>query len=186
MRIMLLSRSLVTTLLALLPLSVPQGDDVPAPRLDSPKARQAAVEASVLPRTWVEGQALELTDRMRALDVPGVSIAVIHDGKIDWAAGYGVSNAVTGAPVTHETLFQAASISKSISAMAALRLAQDGRFDLDAPIQSLLTSYELPESEFKGEVMWRARNLIGLRFADHPIQVSQLMAGFMPQACLAH
>ena len=129
-----------------------QGLDVPAPRLDTPEARQAAVEASLLPRTWVEGHALEMTERMRVLGVPGVSVAVIHEGKIDWAAGYGVRDVISGAPVTSETLFQAASISKSISAMATLRLAQEGRFDLDAPIQSILTSYELPETEFKGEV----------------------------------
>jgi len=55
--------------------------------------------------------------------VPGVSIAVIHNGEIEWAQGFGVVR-LGGEPVTAETLFQAGSISKPVSAMAALRLVQ--------------------------------------------------------------
>ncbi len=55
-----------------------------------------------------------------------------------------------------------------------------------SPLGDTVTMHIARLGEFKGQVMWRASNLIGLRFADHPLQVSQLMAGFMPQACLAH
>ena len=64
----------------------------------------------------------KLADRMAALRVPGVSIAVIHDGAIEWARGFGVTR-IGGPPVTPETLFQAASISKPVSALAVLRWA---------------------------------------------------------------
>ncbi len=62
-----------------------------------------------------------LADRMKQLNVPGVSIAVIHNRKIEWVRGFGVRNR-DGAPVNAETLFQAGSISKPVAAMAALRL----------------------------------------------------------------
>src|ERR1700732_4171859 len=52
-----------------------------------------------------------LSERMTALHVPGVSIAVIHHGVIEWAQGFGVTS-LDGPPVTAETLFQAGSISK--------------------------------------------------------------------------
>jgi len=64
-----------------------------------------------------------LADRMRELNVPGISVAVIHQGKIEWARGFGV-HTINGLPVTLETLFQAATISKPLSALAALRLVE--------------------------------------------------------------
>jgi len=67
---------------------------------------------------------------MAELHVPGVSIAVIHDGAIQWARGFGVAR-VGGPPVTAKTLFQAASISKPVTALAVLRLVQAGKLDLD-------------------------------------------------------
>jgi CubicO group peptidase (beta-lactamase class C family) len=66
---------------------------------------------------------VSLADRMAALHVPGVSIAVIHDGKIEWARGFGVAK-IGGASLTPDTLFQAASISKPVAALAVLRLGQ--------------------------------------------------------------
>jgi CubicO group peptidase (beta-lactamase class C family) len=90
-----------------------------------------------------------LADRMKALNVPGVSIAVIHQGKIEWARGFGVREA-GGAPVNAETMFQAGSISKPIAAMAALRLVQDGRLSLDADVNTYLTSWKLPSDPVAG------------------------------------
>jgi CubicO group peptidase (beta-lactamase class C family) len=80
---------------------------------------------------------------MKEVNVPGVSIAVIHDGKIEWARGFGVSS-VGGSPVTAETMFQAGSISKPLTAMAALRLVEQGKLSLDVDINTLLTSWKLP------------------------------------------
>src|SRR5579862_8451221 len=75
-----------------------------------------------------------LPELMRRFHVPGVSIAVVRDFKVDWAKAYGVADAETNRPVETTTTFQAASISKPITAMAALRLVEDGRFKLDDSI----------------------------------------------------
>lgn len=84
---------------------------------------------------------------MRALNVPGVAIAVVRGGKLDWAKGYGV---VTpgGAPVGPDTLFQAGSVSKPVAAVAAMALVQDHTLALDAPINAALTRWRLPDNDF--------------------------------------
>jgi CubicO group peptidase (beta-lactamase class C family) len=72
-----------------------------------------------------------------------VSVAVIRGGKIAWAKGYGVTQA-GGAPVTPQTLFQAASISKPLAAMGALKMVEAGQLELDADINTVLSSWKLP------------------------------------------
>jgi CubicO group peptidase (beta-lactamase class C family) len=84
-----------------------------------------------------------LAERMKSLNVPGVSIAVIHDGNIEWARGFGVRE-IGGAPVNAETMFQAGSISKPVAALAALKLVQDGKLSLDADINTYLKSWKFP------------------------------------------
>jgi CubicO group peptidase (beta-lactamase class C family) len=84
-----------------------------------------------------------LAARMAELKVPGVSIAVIHQGKIEWARGFGVRS-IGGPPVDAETMFQAGSISKPLAAMAALRLVQQGKLSLDTDINTYLVSWKLP------------------------------------------
>jgi CubicO group peptidase (beta-lactamase class C family) len=85
---------------------------------------------------------------MKEFKVPGVSIAVIKDFKIVATYVYGVADVETGAPVTTETLFQAASISKPVAAMASLKAVQDGRFSLDQDVNTILKSWKLPVGEF--------------------------------------
>ena len=87
----------------------------------------------------------KLQDRMAANHVPGVSIAVIHNGAIEWAQGFGVVQLGAG-PVTAETLFQAGSISKPVAAMAALHLAEQGKLSLDSDVNQALTSWKIPPS----------------------------------------
>jgi CubicO group peptidase (beta-lactamase class C family) len=81
-------------------------------------------------------------DRMAGAHVPGVSIAVIHNGIIEWAQGFGVAR-LGGPAVTAETLFQAGSISKPVAALAALRLLQQGKPSLDSHVNRALTSWKI-------------------------------------------
>jgi CubicO group peptidase (beta-lactamase class C family) len=90
-----------------------------------------------------------LSERMTTLHVPGVSIAVIHHGAIEWAQGFGVMS-VGGSPVAVETLFQAGSISKPLAAMAALHQVQLGKLSLDADVNTVLTSWKLPDAPVAG------------------------------------
>ena len=63
---------------------------------------------------------------MQNLLVPGVSIAFIDGGRIAWTRTYGLADPATGRPVSTDTLFQAASISKPVAAMAALYMVEEG------------------------------------------------------------
>jgi len=95
----------------------------------------------------IEPIGARILEIMRAFDVPGVSVAVFGNGQIEWARGYGVQSVSTREPVDSVTLFQAASISKPVAAMAALKFVQDGRLDLDKPVNSYLKSWTLPDNE---------------------------------------
>lgn len=89
-----------------------------------------------------------LAERMAAQNVPGLSIAVVEGGKIAWAKGFGVKETGTKQTVDAETIFQAASISKPIAATAMLRLVEQGKFTLDAPVNDYLKSWKIPENDF--------------------------------------
>ena len=106
----------------------------------------ARIEAAQSPnRQGFDG--LTIPELMARFKVPGVSVAVIKDFKIHWAKGYGLADVTANRPVEVTTAFQAASISKPVMAMAAVRLAQEGRLSLDQNINSLLKSWKVPESE---------------------------------------
>ena len=91
---------------------------------------------------------MTIEELMENFGVPGVSIAVIRDFDVHWAKGYGVADVETEAPVDTETMFQAASISKPVAAMAVLRAVQDGLFTLDDNINDILVSWTLDGGEF--------------------------------------
>jgi CubicO group peptidase (beta-lactamase class C family) len=128
---------------------------IPGAAQDAPAAAPdpmiAKVEAGLAGRVHVAGEPVDawsLSDRMAFYDVPGVSIAVIKDGKIAWAKGYGVLQTGARAPVDADTLFQAASISKPVAAIAALRLVEQGKLALDEPINAYLESWKVPDNDF--------------------------------------
>src|SRR5215510_9473864 len=72
---------------------------------------------------------------MAANAVPGMSVAVIENGAYEWSAGFGLADMENFVPATSQTLYRLASISKSITATAAMLLWQEKKLDLDAPVQ---------------------------------------------------
>jgi CubicO group peptidase (beta-lactamase class C family) len=118
------------------------------------------IENAILPAIIVKGDpTTKLADRMAALHVPGVSIAVIHDGKIEWARGFGVTRA-GGPAVTPDTLFQAASISKPVTALAVLHLAEAGKLNLDADVNQYLKTWKVPGNAFTEKTKVTLRELL--------------------------
>ena len=111
----------------------------------APDPRIAQVENGLRPPVLVEGdKTWTLAERMKHYGVEGVSIAIIRDSTIAWAKGYGLADAETKQPVTPDTLFQAASISKPVSAMGALVLVQDGKLSLTDDINKFLKGWKVP------------------------------------------
>ena len=92
-----------------------------------------------------------LDERMRALRVPGVSVAIIDSGRVVWARGFGIKEGGGTDSVTTETLFQAQSISKPIAVTGLLRLVEAGKLDLDDDVNTVLHSWRLPTSRFTDE-----------------------------------
>jgi CubicO group peptidase (beta-lactamase class C family) len=85
---------------------------------------------------------------MRQHNVPGASVAVLKNGEVAWARGYGMADSAQGLPVTPDTVFDAASIAKPVTAWGIMKLVEDGLLDLDAPVEGYLTRWHLPPSEF--------------------------------------
>lgn len=130
------------TLIAFAFVSIGSAADYPAPekaikRIEAPRNKRGSGP-----------EAKTLEEIAKDYGVPGFSIAVIADFEMQWVKPYGVADAETGAPVTTETLFQAASISKPVAAMASVKAVQNGLFSLDARVDTLLKSWRLPKSEF--------------------------------------
>jgi len=117
-----------------------------APPAPPPEVQQ--VERGLRPAVLLKGEKpWTLEERMRFHKVPAVSIAVFGSGKILWAKAYGSADADALTAATDATLFQAASISKPVSAIAALKKVEQGKLALDRNINEYLKSWKLPENE---------------------------------------
>jgi len=127
------------------------------------KAHIAEIENGLVPAVVIKGRPLPtstLAKRMAETKVPGVSIAFFDHGRIIWAKGYGLADVASGRPVTPETMFQAGSISKPVTAVAALRLVEAGQLDLDQPVNSRLRSWKVPDNAFTAEQKVTLRRLL--------------------------
>ena len=111
----------------------------------------SSIENNLTASVQVKGRPVEqwsIQEWMEKDNVPNVSIAVIVNGQVEWAKGYGLANPDTEKMVDAKTLFQAASISKPVAAVGVHRLVQEGKLDLDVDVNTYLTSWVLPVSEF--------------------------------------
>jgi len=123
----------------------------------------SAIENGLTPAIIVKGGEpllFSIYDRMKYHKVPGLSIAIVREGKIRWAKGYGEANTDSGTMIDINTIFQAGSISKPLAALAALKLVEDDKVDLDLDVDSYLTNWKIEENEFTKEEKVTLRRLL--------------------------
>lgn len=108
-------------------------------------------------KTWT------IEERMEHYNVPGVSIAVAIDGELIWAKGYGVQKKGELTPVNTETLFQAASLSKPVASLVALKLVEKDQVSLDQPVNQYLTRWKIPQNDLTKKSAVTLRHLLSHR-----------------------
>lgn len=101
-----------------------------------------------------------LAERMKKYNINGVSIAVIHNYKIEWTRGYGYADVSENRLVTENTLFQAASISKSLNGVGVLKLVQEKKLDLNTDINKYLLTWKFPYDEKSNNQLITLTNLL--------------------------
>jgi CubicO group peptidase (beta-lactamase class C family) len=130
-------------------------DTSQAPRIER-------VEQGLPPLVLSDGKALQLDLQgwMDLLKIPGLSVAVFDNFQVVWRKSYGVREAGASAPVMLDTTFQAGSVSKPVTALAAMRLVQDGRFNLDENVNDKLRSWKVPDNAFTAREKVTLRRLL--------------------------
>jgi CubicO group peptidase (beta-lactamase class C family) len=121
------------------------------------------IMSSLQPVLQIEGDSLPtytIEERLKMLNIPGISIAVVIDGELAWAKSYGMADSASSRPVTPETLFLAGSISKPVAALAALDMVEEGSLNLDENVNNKLTSWKLPDNEFTTEEKVTLRRIL--------------------------
>lgn len=115
--------------------------------------------------------------QMQKYNIPGCSIAVIHNYKIKWAKSYGVRDKSNNMPVTIDTLFQAASISKPITSVATIATFKEKDLSLDANINDILKNWKIPKSKFTNQqpvtmrlLLAHSAGIIGFRYNGYTIK----------------
>ena len=119
------------------------------------------VENNLIPYVPIKGfKGWNIVDRMQYYKVPGLSIAVIKDYKIDWAKSYGLADTIKKTRVTNETMFSAGSISKFLMAVTALKMVDNGQIELEKPINNYLNSWKIAENDFTKKTYITLRMLL--------------------------
>ena len=130
--------------------------------------------------------------QMQRRQIPGLSLCVFDDGKVVRARGYGVVERGQSTPVTPDTLFEAGSISKPVTALAALVLVDEGRLSLDEDVNAKLVTWKVPTSDFTKQSKVTLRNLLshssgmsgatfdGYRFDEPLPSLVQILNGEAP------
>lgn len=109
------------------------------------------IENGLQPNLQILGDSIttfNIEERLRELGIPGISVAVLNNGEIEWAKGYGVADSSENRMVTDSTLFLAGSISKPVAALRAHQLAEAGVIHLDSNVNTYLTSWKVPKNSF--------------------------------------
>jgi CubicO group peptidase (beta-lactamase class C family) len=133
---------------------------------DTVQDRIGRVENGLVPTTIIDGRyagPFSVKERMLFYKTPGLTVAVIDNGAIAWTRSYGSLEAGGSEPVAADTRFPAASISKPVAALVALRLIDQGKLKLDEDVNVRLVSWKIPDIEFTKEKKVTLRWLLSHR-----------------------
>lgn len=100
-----------------------------------PQAHAETSPSPELARITIESVERLLNEKMAKDQIPGLSIAIVVDGKLVWSNGYGLADLENFVPATARTVYRTASIGKPMTATAVMRLVERGRLDIDVPVQ---------------------------------------------------
>jgi D-alanyl-D-alanine carboxypeptidase len=100
-------------------------------------SRPAAANAAVIGTSPAAVDAF-VAAQMKARRIPGLSVAVLRDGEVVFARGYGLANVEHQVPATAETMYQLASVTKQFTATAVMMLVEEGKLTLATPLRSVL------------------------------------------------
>jgi CubicO group peptidase (beta-lactamase class C family) len=90
----------------------------------------------------------QINNLLQQYGIPGASVAVMHDGQLLWAEGFGYADIDSKRPVTDGTLFQACSITKTLTSAAVLKTTKNSEIQLDSPVNNYLKRWKIPENKF--------------------------------------
>jgi serine beta-lactamase-like protein LACTB, mitochondrial len=107
-----------------------------------------------------------ISNFMTASKAPGISVAIVQDGEFVWAAGFGMSDLENSVPATSQTLYRLGSISKSITATAAMELWEQRKLDLDSPVQKYCPAF--PQKPWPITTRELLGHLAGIRYYHMP------------------
>jgi CubicO group peptidase (beta-lactamase class C family) len=107
---------------------------------------------SLEPGAPLEAFAAHLEERVPTLlsryGIPGAALAIVQDGRVTWSKAYGEADRDLARPMTPDSVFEVASISKAVTAWGVMRLVEEGRVDLDAPVWRYLTRWTLAATKY--------------------------------------
>lgn len=124
-----------------------------------------SIESKLLPNQFLEGslKTESIPEIMLQDNIPGVSMTFIDNGNIAWQRTYGYADLNKLLPITTQTVFAGASLSKPLTTVTAMQLVEAGKVSLDDDINRYLTSWQLPANEFTETQKVTLRHLIGHR-----------------------
>ncbi len=103
---------------------------------------------------------------MAASKAPGLSAAVVQEGEFAWSAGFGMADLENSVPATAQTVYRLGSISKPITATAAMALWEHGKLDLDSPVQKYCPGF--PRKPWPVTTRELLGHLGGIRYYNVP------------------
>jgi serine beta-lactamase-like protein LACTB len=141
-----------------------RGEAGPAGAEATTAAAPTAAPPTTAPATAAATAAAHLRAFQAERRIPGLSVALGRSGEVVWAEAFGVADLSTKTPLTVDSVFPIGSTSKVLTSLALGRLVEDGRLDVDAPIQTYVPGFPVKEHPLTARLL--AGHLSGLRNYD--------------------